>query len=56
MKETKTYCDHCHKELNDMTDYMDLELEVGQPEFIKCDLCKECKDKLVEIAKNFINK
>lgn len=56
MKKVSIYCDHCGKELNETTDYIDLELDVGQPEFIKCDLCKECKDKLIEITKNFINK
>lgn len=29
MTETKTYCDHCHKELNEMHDYVSVEIDVG---------------------------
>ena len=48
MTETKIYCDHCHKELDEMHDYVDIELDVGA-EFLKTDLCKEC---LRELCRN----
>lgn len=39
MRETKTYCDHCGKVLNEMIDYTDTEIEVKR--WFKCDLCAE---------------
>lgn len=54
MTETKTYCDHCGKVLNDMHDYCDITIEVD--EFIKADLCKACYVELGNIARAFVKK
>lgn len=52
MTETKTYCDHCGKELNDMHDCCDIEIDFSCHWF-KTDLCKDCFEKLFAIAENF---
>lgn len=52
MTETKIYCDHCGKEITEFDDYCDYEVA----ETIHCDLCVLCKNKLLEIIKEFINR
>ena len=47
MTVCKTYCDHCGKELNDMTDYPDV--AIGFVKFSKADFCKMCLDELETI-------
>ena len=42
----KFICDHCGKEINITDDYLDYELEF-ESEFFECDLCAECKNKIV---------
>jgi hypothetical protein len=54
MKETKIYCDHCGKVLDEMCDYTDTEIEVRY--FFKCDLCAECIDKLDKIVLAYCKK
>lgn len=50
----KTYCDHCGKELNDMTDYPDV--AIGFVKFSKADFCKMCLDELETIISEFVEK
>lgn len=52
MTVMKMYCDHCGKELNDMTDYTCVDIEVGYTE-IETDLCKSCYEQLVKVVKDF---
>ena len=54
MRETKIYCDHCGKELDEMHDY--LEQEVGLVGYETADLCTECLNELDEIIKTFCGK
>ena len=54
MKETKIYCDHCGKELNEMIDYTDLEID-SIVSFIKGDLCKDCVELFNKTVKDFLN-
>jgi hypothetical protein len=54
MRETKVYCDHCGKTLNEMCDYCDTEIEVKA--WFKCDLCKDCIDELAQIVLGFCKK
>ena len=55
MTQTKIYCDHCGKELDEMHDYPDIEIEATD-EFLKCDLCKDCYEELGKSIRKFINK
>lgn len=52
MKENKIYCDHCGKELNRMTDYDDINIELGHI-WRKHDLCAECLEELKTLVDNF---
>ena len=54
MKETKIYCDHCGRELNEMHDYVEFLIDVGQE--MECDLCADCQEHLEIMVKNFIKK
>ena len=54
MRETKIYCDHCGKVLDNMTDYCDTEIEVKS--WFKCDLCNECITELDNIVLTFCKK
>ena len=45
MTQTKIYCDHCGKELDEMHDYSDTEFDTID-EFLKCDLCRDCYEEL----------
>lgn len=54
MRETKVYCDHCGKELNEMKDYCDT--EVGILDFIDTDLCINCINELQNLVKKFVKK
>lgn len=46
-------CDHCGKELNPMTDYVEFEIS-DFDNYTETDLCANCYDKLNEIVNNFI--
>lgn len=52
MTETKTYCDHCGKELNNMKDYPDTEIMLLK--YIQTDLCKDCINELQELIERFV--
>jgi len=49
MIQTKIYCDHCGKELDEKHDYINTAV-------LDCDLCRDCMDKLEEIIRKFIHK
>ena len=53
MKQIIYYCDHCGKIINNMTDYVGIELELNAIG-MDCDLCKECHDKLVKNISEFL--
>ena len=55
MTQIKIYCDHCGKELDEMHDYPDTELNTID-KFLKCDLCKDCYEELSKNIHKFINK
>lgn len=52
MTVTKTYCDHCGKETDNMHGYVDEEIDIGF-ETINCDLCRECIDELAKLVNDF---
>lgn len=54
MRETKIYCDHCGKVLDQMHDYVDTEIEVKS--FFRCDLCADCIEELDRAVVKFIKK
>lgn len=55
MTETKTYCDHCFKEINNMVDYLDVGIEFNHLS-INTDLCESCFNELFAIATTFCGK
>lgn len=55
MRETKIYCDHCGKVLDEMHDYVDIDLDIGR-DYVKTDLCAECLNKLLKITKHFCSR
>lgn len=55
MRVTYHKCDHCGKELNEMHDYVDVDIDaVGW--FNGVDLCKECAEKLEKMVTSFLNR
>ena len=54
MRETKIYCDHCRKVLDEMTDYVDTEIDTLT--WFKTDLCKDCIEELDNIVLEFCGK
>jgi hypothetical protein len=55
MKCTKMYCDHCGKEIDEMIDFYDSEIEVSYKR-IEVDLCATCLDNLYDIVCDFCGK
>ena len=55
MTKTKIYCDHCGKELNEMHDYIDVEIDMGVS-WLRTDLCQECMHELKELVYSFCEK
>lgn len=55
MTETKIYCDHCGKELNEMHDYVDEEIDIGVY-WLRTDLCQDCMEELKKIVRDFCEK
>lgn len=55
MTQIKIYCDHCGKELDEMHDYPDIEIDTID-KFLQCDLCKDCYRELSQIIYKFANK
>ena len=54
MRRTTITCDHCGKELDEMNDYVDVEVKILN--WIKVDLCKKCAEKLDSQGFNFRGK
>lgn len=52
MTEIKTYCDHCGKELDDMKDYPNTEIDIIK--FFNVDLCVDCMNELQKTVEQFI--
>lgn len=52
MKVNKVLCDHCGKELDNMTDYGDVEIEMAH-KYQVVDLCVECFEKLYCVIEEF---
>jgi len=48
-------CDHCGKELNEMHDYVDSEIDMDMCR-VEADLCEECAEKLKNMITYFLNK
>ena len=55
MIEQKIYCDHCGEELDNMQDYIDIELDLYSSWF-NTDLCDECYQELSYKVKQFCKK
>ena len=54
MRETKIYCDHCGKVIDNMNDHVDVDIDVLG--FINTDLCAECVEELQKIVLEFCRK
>ena len=54
MRESKVYCDHCGKALDEMVDYPDTDIEALS--WFKCDLCSDCMKELERTVKVFCKK
>ena len=55
MTEIKVYCDHCGKELDEMSDYVDLHIKVAH-RGVTTDLCTSCFKKLAEAIYDYCGK
>lgn len=55
MTKTKIYCDHCGKELDEMHDYTDVEIDMGVS-WLRTDLCQECIQELKDTIFTFCEK
>ena len=54
MRRTTITCDHCGKELDEVRDYVDTEVEMLN--WFKADLCKNCAETLASYVFNFCGK
>ena len=54
MRETKIYCDHCKKELDEMQDYTDTEIDVFA--WFNADLCADCAKEISNTVLKFCGK
>lgn len=52
MTVMKMYCDHCGKELDGMTDYASIDVEIAHTE-LETDLCNACYEQLIKVVKDF---
>ena len=52
MTETTIYCDHCKRKLDEMSDYVDVKIEVAH-KWQKTDLCVDCFDRLWSMIDDF---
>jgi hypothetical protein len=53
--ETKIYCDHCGKVLDEISDYVDLTISAAHKR--KCtDLCTDCFEKMFVVLRVFCDK
>lgn len=54
MRETKIYCDHCGKVLDEMKDYPDTEIDVIA--WFRTDLCASCAKEISNTVLKFCGK
>ena len=54
MRKTTIHCDHCGKILDEMHDWVDIEIAIGSYTG-KADLCKECLDTLYARTNHFLS-
>lgn len=54
MKQTKIFCDHCGKEIDEMVDYVGAEIIVPYCS-AEVDLCADCRKELSHYVLSFIN-
>ena len=54
MRRTTITCDHCGKELDEMHDYVDTEIDLLN--FFHTDLCKKCAETLDSYVFHFCGK
>lgn len=52
MNVNKWYCDHCGKEIDNMNDYIDTEIDTPY-NLLSTDLCQDCVKKLWEVIGEF---
>ena len=52
MRDNKIYCDHCGKEMDTMSDFDGVQIDMAH-KWITADLCAECLDKLYDLVCNF---
>lgn len=55
MRKTIFTCDHCGKEIDEMKDYSEMQID-DFADFIEVDLCSECYDELNNIVLQYCNK
>ena len=55
MKKVIYTCDHCGKELDEMDDYTDMDID-NFIDYVRTDLCTKCLEELNEIVLKFVNK
>ena len=53
MTETKTYCDHCGKQLDSMKDYCEIIVSIPGKD-VYCDLCASCLDNLSDVVREYV--
>ena len=53
MRVSYNKCDHCGKQLNDHTDYIEVEIETK--DYRCADLCSDCMEELDRIVERFLN-
>ena len=54
MRKSTIHCDHCGKELDEMHDWVDTNIEIGSYTG-KADLCKGCLDTLCAMSNHFLS-
>lgn len=55
MRKTVFTCDHCGKEIDEMKDYPEMQID-DFADFIEVDLCTECYDELNNMVLQYCNK
>ena len=55
MRKTVFTCDHCGKEIDEMKDYPEMQID-DFADFIEVDLCSGCYDELNNMVLQYCNK
>ena len=53
MRKTTIHCDRCGKIIDEMHDWVDIEIAIGS--YTENDLCKECLDTLYARTNHFLS-